>query len=67
MTAARTDHDAWLDQQSGFARVLNGNAVERHVRARRKPGPGRVRRAFWRGLRALLAWLAAPSPWSTKP
>jgi hypothetical protein len=59
---ARDDHDWWLDTDSGFARVLNGNAVERHVPRRRVRRPSRVLRA----VRALLAWLAAPSPWERR-
>jgi len=62
-TTARQDHDAQLVQDSVFERVLNGNAIERHVSPRRKRRPNRVLRT----LRALLDWLAGPSPWSTKP
>lgn len=53
-------HDSsGLVQDSGFRRVLDGNAVEGPYRRQRQR---RVRgvRAVWR---ALLAWLAAPSPW----
>lgn len=63
-TTARQDHDAHLEQHSVFERVLNGNAVERHLSPRRRH---RVLRAPRRGLRALFAWLAAPSPWELRP
>jgi hypothetical protein len=68
---ARSEHDAHLDLQaaiaswhtdSGFARVLHGNAVERHRRPRRRPL--RVLRR-WAG--SLVRWLLAPSPWEPRP
>lgn len=61
-TTARQDHDAQLEQDSVFERVLNGNAIERHVSPGRRRRPSRLLRA----LRALLAWLAAPSPWERR-
>jgi hypothetical protein len=45
-----------MNQREGFHRVFNGNAFEHHT-------PRRPRK--WRRmLRALMAWLMAPSPWS---
>jgi hypothetical protein len=61
-TRARLDHDAWLEQHSGFARVLNGNAVEGPTPRRRRRRPSRALRL----LRALLDWLASPSAWSQR-
>lgn len=56
------DRGGGLVQDSGFRRVLDGNAVEGPYR---RPRQRRVRgvRTVWR---ALLAWLAAPSPWGRR-
>jgi hypothetical protein len=61
-TTAREDHDAWLEQDSVFARVINGNAFERHKPQRRVRRPSRIARA----VRALFRWLSQPTPWSQR-
>lgn len=47
-----------LHQDSGFACVLHGNAIEH---------PPRRRRTLRRLWRALLRWLRQPSPWDARP
>ena len=46
-----------LHQDSGFARVIHGNAFEH---------PPRRRRLLGRLWRAFLGWLGWPSPWSQR-
>lgn len=56
-----------LAQDSGFARVLRGNAFDGPFRRRRRRLFGRRPGALGRTWRALLAWLAQPSPWRRTP
>lgn len=69
-STAREDHDAHLLwQESGYARVWHGNAVERWNRPRRRQLQALRRLACTLGLMvdALVHWLRAPSPWEPRP
>lgn len=49
-----------MNEKQGFHRVFTGNAFEHHTPVPRRP------RTWRRTLRALLAWLCQPSPWSNQ-
>ena len=55
-----------LVEDSGFARVIHGNAFEGHQPRRRRRPSQRMRPALRRLVRQLLAFLLAPSPFDRR-